>query len=81
MVGSMKFIFTKERLPVAMKIATPMLRPTSVDDRRPTLTFPGQPNAPEIQQPSGGLAGMIPLIVIAVAAVIGGAAYWAYSLR
>ncbi len=80
-VGSMKFVFTKERLPVAMKIAIPILRPTSVDDRRPTLTFPGQPNAPEVQQPSRGLSELIPFIVVAVVAVLGGAAYWAYGLR
>jgi pSer/pThr/pTyr-binding forkhead associated (FHA) protein len=80
MVGSMKFVFTRERLPVAMKIATPMLRPTSVDDRRPTLTFPGQPNAPEIQQPSGQI-GKLPLIMLATVAVIGGAAYWALAVR
>lgn len=81
MVGSMKFIFTKERLPVAMKIATPVLRPTTVDDRRPTLTFPGQPNAPEMQQTTGGLGKMLPLILLAIVAVVGGAAYWAYNLR
>ncbi|MEO7102288.1 MAG: FHA domain-containing protein [Gemmatimonadaceae bacterium] len=81
MVGSMKFIFTKERLPVAMKIATATSRQSSVDDRRPTLTFPGQPNAPEIQQPSDGLTKMIPIIAIVIAAMLGGAAYWAYSLR
>jgi hypothetical protein len=76
----MKFIFTRERLPVAMKIATPIQRPTSVDDRRPTLTFPGQPNAPEIQHPSGGFR-MLPLIILVLVAVGGGAAYWALVLR
>jgi pSer/pThr/pTyr-binding forkhead associated (FHA) protein len=81
MVGSMKFVFTRERLPVAMKIATPMPRPTTVDDRRPTLTFPGQPNAPEIKEPSRGLSGLVPVIVLALVAALGGAAYWAYSLR
>jgi len=81
MIGSMKFIFTKARLPVAMKIAASTSRPSSVDDRRPTLTFPGQPNAPEIQQPSSSFVKMIPIIVIVTVAVIGGAAYWAYSLR
>lgn len=80
MIGSMKFVFTRERLPVAMKIATPILRPTTVDDRRPTLTFPGQPNAPEIQQPSSGF-GMMPFMLLAIVAVIGGAAYWALILR
>ncbi|HEY5087236.1 MAG TPA: FHA domain-containing protein [Gemmatimonadaceae bacterium] len=80
MVGSMKFIFTRERLPVAMKIASRTERPTTVDDRRPTLTFPGQPNAPAIQQPSGRFANA-PLILIAVIAAVGGAAYWALGLR
>lgn len=81
MIGSMKFVFTKERLPVAMKIATPTLRPTSVDDRRPTLTFPGQPNAPDIQQRSRGVGKMLPLILLAIVAIVGGAAYWVYSLK
>lgn len=76
MVGSMKFVFTRQRLPVAMKIASPAIRPTSVDDRRPTLTFPGQPNAPVIQQPSSGF-NFLPLIAIVLLAVIGGVAYWA----
>jgi pSer/pThr/pTyr-binding forkhead associated (FHA) protein len=80
MVGSMKFIFTRERLPVAMKIATRTQRPTTVDDRRPTLTFPGQPNAPEILQPSSGM-GKMPLILLAAVFVVGGLAYWALSLR
>jgi pSer/pThr/pTyr-binding forkhead associated (FHA) protein len=80
MVGSMKFTFTRERLPVAMKIASPVQRLTSVDDRRPTLTFPGQPNAPEIQQPSTSSATM-PLVLLAVVALVGGAAYWAFVLR
>jgi pSer/pThr/pTyr-binding forkhead associated (FHA) protein len=81
MVGTMKFIFTRERLPVAMKIATPLQRPTTVDDRRPTLTFPGQPNAPEIQQPSSGVGKMLPVMLVAAVALVGGAAYWALSLR
>lgn len=80
MVGSMKFIFTRERLPVAMKIAVPTLRPTTVDDRRPTLTFPGQPNAPEIQQPSSGL-GKMPVVVAAVVVIIGAVGYWALTVR
>lgn len=81
MVGSMKFVFTKERLPVAMKIATPELRPTTVDDRRPTLTFPGQPNAPDIREGSAGISKLVPLIVLLIVAAIGGVAYWAYTVR
>lgn len=80
MVGSMKFVFTRERLPVAMKIATPMVRPTTVDDRRPTLTFPGQPNAPEIQQPSTGL-GKTPIIVAGTVVLVGVVGYLALMLR
>lgn len=79
-IGSMKFIFTRERLPVAMKIATPVERPASVDGKRPTLTFPGQPNAPEIQQPSSGI-GLMPLVLLAVVVIVGGAAYWVLNLR
>lgn len=78
MVGSMKFTFTRERLPVAMKIATHTDRPITVDDRRRTLTFPGQPNAPAIHQPARHF-GKIPLIVLGTAAAAG-VAYWALSL-
>lgn len=80
MVGSMKFVFTRERLPVAMKIATHTDRQTSVDARRPTLTFPGQPNAPAIQRPPGHF-GKMPLVLLAAVAAAGGAAYWALSVR
>ncbi|MEO6866313.1 MAG: FHA domain-containing protein [Gemmatimonadaceae bacterium] len=80
MVGSMKFVFTRERLPVAMKIASPMQRPTTVDDRRPTLTFPGQPNAPEIQQPPSRM-GLMPVILGAIVVLVIGAAFWALRLR
>jgi len=80
LVGSMKFIFTRERLPVAMKIATPVDRPATVDGKRPTLTFPGQPNAPEIQPPASGVK-MLPLVLLLVVVIVGGAAYWALNLR
>ena len=81
MVGSMKFIFTRERLPVAMKIvASPLHRLSSVDDRRPTLTFPGQPNAPAIQQPANALS-MVPAILAAILVTIVGLAYWALHAR
>lgn len=80
LVGSMKFVFTRERLPVAMKIANRAPRPSTVDDRRPTLTFPGQPNAPAIQQPSTGM-GMMPVVLFAALATLGGAAYWAMHLK
>jgi pSer/pThr/pTyr-binding forkhead associated (FHA) protein len=79
-VGSMKFVFTRERLPVAMKIATPSLRQATVDDRRPTLTFPGQPNAPEIQQP-GNHTGTLIAILLVIVAVAAGIAYWALVVR
>ena len=79
-IGSMKFVFTRQRLPVAMKIATPAERLSTVDDRRPTLTFPSQPNAPAIQQPSNGI-GMIPLVAIVILVAVGGLAYWALHLR
>jgi len=45
-VGTMKFVFTQKRLPVAMAVAEPVAEPgfraSGVDDRRPTLTFPLQ---------------------------------------
>ncbi len=80
MVGSMKFVFTRERLPVAMKIATPVARPETVDGKRPTLTFPGQPNAPEIEQPSSGF-GMLPVVLLGIVVIVAAGAYWALSLR
>ncbi|HEV2643526.1 MAG TPA: FHA domain-containing protein [Candidatus Elarobacter sp.] len=74
LIGTMKFMFTRERLPVAMRIAGPPDRMSSVDDRRPTLTFPAQPTAPEIVQPASSRG---PLIVMIVAIVIVAAvAYW-----
>jgi pSer/pThr/pTyr-binding forkhead associated (FHA) protein len=80
LVGTMKFVFTQEKLPVAMKIATPTLRANTVDARRPTLTFPGQPNAPEVHQPQSRFS-KVPLIALAVIVAAGGAAYWALALR
>jgi len=39
-IGTMKFGFTRDRLPVAMAVAEPARNIlTGVDDRRPTLTF------------------------------------------
>lgn len=80
MVGSMKFVFTRARLPVAMKIATPVARPETVDGKRPTLTFPGQPNAPEIQQASSGMK-LLPVILLVVIVIAAGAAYWVLKIR
>lgn len=80
LVGSMKFIFTRDRLPVAMKIATPVDRPATVDGRRPTLTFRGQPNAPEQKQASTGSARLA-LISLVVLIALAGISYWAFSVR
>ena len=55
-VGTMRFVFTREKLPVAMAIAPPTSQHfmSSVDDRRPTLTFPRQDQASAPQRkPSG----------------------------
>ena len=79
-VGSMKFVFTREKLPVAMKVATPTERSASVESRRDTLTFPGQPNAPEIQEPSSK-SSMLPIVLLLVVLAAGGVAYWVYALR
>ena len=67
-VGTMRFIFTRERLPVAMAIAQPTNSHSmsSVDDRRPTLTFARQDQAsvPQFKQSGilwivlGGLAAI-----------------------
>jgi pSer/pThr/pTyr-binding forkhead associated (FHA) protein len=79
-VGSMKFAFTRERLPVAMKVATPTERSASVESRRDTLTFPSQPNAPEIQEPKSK-SSILPIVLLLIVLVAGGVAYWAYALR
>ena len=45
-IGTMRFVFSRGRLPVAIQIADPWLRESrlydEVSDRRPTLTFPVQ---------------------------------------
>lgn len=68
-VGTMKFIFTRGRLPVAMGIARPANRQSNVDARRPTLTFP-QPATPEIPAPPKSGAWLA-LAIIAGVAVLG----------
>lgn len=78
-VGTMKFVFTQDRLPVAMKIAGPANRQSNVDARRLTLTFP-QPATPEIPAaPKNGV--LIGAGVAAVLVVAGAAAYWFTVLR
>ena len=74
LVGTMKFMFTRERLPVAMRIAGTPDRMSSVDDRRPTLTFPAQPTAPEIVQPASSRGPLI-LMIVAIA-LVAAVAYW-----
>lgn len=79
MVGTMKFVFTRDRLPVAMAIARPAPRLATVDDRRPTLTFPTQPTAHE-GATAGSRAGMWVTVLIALA-VIAGIAYYVAGAR
>jgi hypothetical protein len=69
-VGTMRFVFTRERLPVAMAIAPPVATRfmSGVDDRRPTLTFPRQDQT-ESHQPWG--RGVLWVVVLLVLAVIG----------
>lgn len=79
MVGTMKFVFTRDRLPVAMGIARPAARLGSVDDRRPTLTFAMQPTAPNVKAEESR-AGMWVTIMIALA-VLAGIAYYVAGAR
>lgn len=79
MVGTMKFVFTRDRLPVAMGIARPAARLGTVDDRRPTLTFAMQPNAPTVKS-EGSKAGMWVTIIIALA-ILAGIAYYVAGAR
>jgi uncharacterized protein HemX len=75
----MKFVFTRDRLPVAMRIAGREDRMSSVDDRRPTLTFPAQPAAPEIVEPSSGKGWIV--AVIAAIVIAAAVAYWLLMAR
>lgn len=73
LVGTMKFIFTRDRLPVAMGIAHPAARQSSVDGRRPTLTFP-QAATPEL--PKSRRGAWLSLTILIVLAIVGYVAYW-----
>lgn len=77
LVGTMKFTYTRERLPVAMAIAAPARRESRVDDRRPTLTFPTQPAAPEFT--SGGARAGLWVALGTVVATAAAAAAWLVS--
>ena len=72
MVGTMKFMFTRGKLPVAMQVARHAERPSTVEGRRPTLTFPGQPYIPEPVQVKRGLS--IPLIFVVLIVAVAAAA-------
>jgi pSer/pThr/pTyr-binding forkhead associated (FHA) protein len=79
MIGTMKFVFTRDRLPVAMGIARPAPRLGTVDDRRPTLTFAMQPTAPSVKS-GGSKAGMWVTIAIAIA-ILAGIVYYVAGTR
>jgi pSer/pThr/pTyr-binding forkhead associated (FHA) protein len=71
-IGTMRFTFTRDRLPVAISIAEPVpveerIRDT-ISDRRPTLTFPVQQAAPPDQTGMswGWILFVVLIVVIAV---------------
>lgn len=78
-VGTMKFVFTRDRLPVAMKIAVPAERYSTVEGRRPTLTFPAQPASPDVAQPSKSANLM--MFAVAAIVVVGLLGYWVLAQR
>jgi len=71
-VGTMKFIFTRDRLPVAMAVARPAHRERVVEDRRPTLTFPTQPAV----MPPGESRAALWVALVVVIALAAAVAYW-----
>ncbi len=72
LVGTMKFVFTCGRLPVAMKIAGPAQRASTVEARRPTLTFPAQPAAPILPQERNISKPVIIGSIVAAVLALGG---------
>jgi pSer/pThr/pTyr-binding forkhead associated (FHA) protein len=73
-VGTMRFVFTQKRLPVAMAIAEPSTNVLSgVDDRRPTLTFP----LPGVTQPETvGRPTTVWIVLAAVLVIVAAAIYF-----
>jgi hypothetical protein len=73
-IGTMRFVYTRERLPVAMTIADPWIKThrlyDEISDRRPTLTFPVQTVAEiRVGRPRTSLKWM--WLVLAALAAIG----------
>lgn len=74
-IGTMKFIFTQEGLPVAMQQVDPWANPNKlydeVSDRRPTLTFPIHNVSGGIRKRSGTPGTFLwVIVVIALAAIL-----------
>lgn len=79
LVGTMKFVFTRERLPVAMTIASADALPapratTGVDDRRPTLMLRITPVG---SSPQSGNKRLVWLLVVVLIVLV----VLAYSVR
>jgi len=70
-VGTMRFSFTRERLPVAMAIAKSASQPpmSSVDDRRPTLKLPRQEQASVSPMKQPGVLWIVLGVLVAIAIV------------
>lgn len=67
-IGTMKFAYTRDRLPTGMSIAQPRPREETVEGRRATLTFPTQPAVPQATS-SGSRAGLWVTMLIALGVV------------
>lgn len=79
-IGSMKFTFSQNKLPVAMQIADPWTKASrlydEVNDRRPTLSFPIQrADTMERQTPKVPMWVWIILLIL-IALVVSGLVYW-----
>lgn len=72
-VGSMRFVFTRGRLPVAMKVAEASDRASTVDGRRPTLIFPARLVAGRARK--GNRRAMLTFVLLIVLAIGGYGVY------
>jgi predicted component of type VI protein secretion system len=72
LIGTMKFIFTRERLPVAVVMDQPAAAQfiSSIDDRRPTLTFQLPPQQRGRQKGGRSLILVILLLLVAITAYV-----------
>ena len=71
-VGTMRFVFTRERLPVAMAVATTQGQrwASGIDDQRPTLKFSRQDQGTTPGGRPWGITAVVVIVVIAIVAYV-----------